>query len=420
MNRIRLRRAMAGAGILGSAVGLLLGSATAANAGIGYTETNLSSSVAGKAPNTDPDLLNPWGLVAGPTTPFWVSDNHSGKSTLYKGDGVKLPLVVTVPGATTCQQVPPPGSPTGIVFNGSNDFVVGTGQTTGPARFIFDTEDGTISGWNPTADATHALVQFDNCDGGSGFKGLGIGQDVGNNFIYAADFGKDAVGNGKVRKFGGTWAEDVPGGFTDATLPAGYKPFGVQNIGGLLYVTFALNNGSGDDAAGAGHGYVDVYTTAGVKVSNLISQGHLNSPWGLAMAPAGFGDFSNDLLVGNFGDGTINAFDPGTGAFKGTLSDTTGKPIVNPGLWALQFGNGAQGTSTNTLYLTAGINGEADGLFAAIAPAAAPAASPVPALPRAGNVMETGTLPGGALWLLPLALLGLVVAAGLARRRRTS
>jgi uncharacterized protein (TIGR03118 family) len=419
MKRIRLRRAMASAGIMGSAVGLLLGSVTTAHAGNGYTQTNLNSSVAGKAPHTDPDLLNPWGLVAGPSTPFWVSDNHSAKSTVYKGDGSQLPLVVAIPGASSCSATTA-GNPTGIVFNGSTDFVVTSGQNSGPARFIFDNEDGSISGWNPTADATHALRQFDDCSGGAEFKGLAFGSTGAGNFIYGTDFRQNATGNGKVRKFDGTWTEDVAGGFADATLPAGYHPFGIQNIGGNLYVTFALNNGSGDDSAGAGHGYVDVFTLSGVKVSNLVSQGKLNSPWGLALAPANFGDFSNDLLVGNFGDGTINAFDPGTGAFVGTLSDATGKPIVNPGLWALQFGNGTQGTSTNTLYLSAGINGEADGLFAAIAPAAAPAASPspVPALPRAGDAGSAGSVPAAGLWLVPLAVLVLLVAVGLARGGR--
>jgi uncharacterized protein (TIGR03118 family) len=409
----RLGRVAARLTIGAAVIGMAVAATAPASAATGYKVTNLVSNQDGVAPNKDPNLLNPWGISASASSPFWVSDNHAGVSTLYNTAGTPQSLVVTIPANSTCSpSAGTKGSPTGTVYNGGTGFVVGAGQNTGPAKFIFATEDGTISGWNPTADATNSLIKVDNCDGGAEYKGLAIGSSGGNDFIYAADFGQSLASGGEVAVFTSTW---TPGtNFSDNTVPAGYHPFGIQNIGGLLYVSYALNNNSGDDASGAGHGYVDVFGTNGVLVKRLISGGQLNSPWGLALAPATFGDFAGDLLVGNFGDGKINAYDPSTGEFKGTLGDASGNPIVLPGLWALRFGNGGSGGNVGTLYITAGPNGEADGLFAAIDPVAA--SSPAPALPRAGQPGSGGTLP--PVFLVSVSLLALIGLLALARELR--
>ena len=332
------------------------GGSQATNASV--SQTNLVSDGAVPALHVDPNLVNPWGIASSPTGPFWVSDNKTGVSTLYNGAGNILPLVVTIP--------PPPGSPsgtlaspTGIVFNGTPDF----GVTGGPSHFLFDTEDGTISGWN---SGVTAELQVDNSASGAVYKGLATGANGGSNFLYAANFH-----SGMVEVYNASFVQT--GAFTDPNVPAGYAPFGIQNIGGSLYVTFAQQDGSAhDDVAGPGHGYVDVFSTAGVLQRRLISGGALNSPWGLALAPSNFGSFSNDLLVGNFGDGTINAFDPATGALIGPLVDGANRPIVNEGLWGLAFGNGANAGPSNTLFFTAGVPGvdgavESHGLFGSLA-----------------------------------------------------
>jgi uncharacterized protein (TIGR03118 family) len=331
------------------------------------------------AANQDPNLVNPWGLVAGPSTPFWTADNGTGLSTLYNGKGTPLSLVVTVPPATGQS---PPSDPTGIVFNGAGADFKGT-------HFIFATESGTIAGWSgPT---TAALEQTGAA--GSVYKGLGIGANASGSLLYAANFGL-----GKIDVFDSSFnPTTVSGGFTDPTLPAGYSPFNIQNIGGQLYVTFAKTSGGKDEADGAGLGYVDVFDMNGTFVKRLASQGALNAPWGLAMAPSKFGALSGDLLVGNFGDGTINGYDPVTGAWVGAIDDTSGKALSIDGLWGLSFGNGAQNQDKNTLYFNAGIAGpdsvEDHGLFGALS-----VATPEP----------------GAL---PLSLLGLAAfAAGGLRR----
>ena len=317
-----------------------------------YSQTNLVSDLPGVAAHQDPNLVNPWGISFSGTSPFWIADNGTGVATLYNGAGVPNALVATIPppsGGT------PPSAPTGTVFNSTAGF--------GGSHFLFDTEDGTIAAW--TSGST-AVREADNSSSGAVYKGLALDNN-GQDLLYAANFH-----NGTIDVFTSSFAPTtVPGGFTDPTLPAGYAPFDIQNIGGLLYVTYAKQDqAKHDDVSGPGNGYVDVFNANGVLQTRLISNGPLNSPWGIALAPANFGTFSNDLLVGNFGDGTINAFNPVTGAFLGTLSGLSGNPIVNQGLWAIQFGNGAQGTSTNTLYLTAGIPGpdavEDHGLFAEI------------------------------------------------------
>ncbi len=327
-----------------------------------YLQTNLVSDIVGDAQFTDGNLVNPWGLVHGPTTPWWVSDNGAGVSTLYNGLGVKVPLTVTIP-APAGSPAGTTAAPTGVIFNGNGGFNVSENGKSFSSLFIFDTEDGTISGWNPNfVDRTHAILAVDRSNVGKGavYKGLAIGSNASGTFIFATNFRF-----GTVEMFDSNF--NLVRSFTDHRLPQSYAPFGIQNIGGNLYVTFAKQNAAKhDDVAGPGHGFVDVFDTNGNLISRLISRGSLNSPWGLAQAPANFGQFSNDLLVGNFGDGHINVFDPNTGAAVGSLQNSGGIPIQIDGLWSLQFGNGSAAGATNQLFFTAGIDGEAHGLFGMI------------------------------------------------------
>jgi uncharacterized protein (TIGR03118 family) len=332
-----------------------------------YQQTNLVSDLPGLAANTDANLVNPWGVSFGPAGPFWVSGNATGVTSLYNSGGTPLPLVVTIP--------PPGGSPpgtaskpTGQVFNGSANFALATGAS----RFIFATEDGTIAAWN--AGTTAALV-VDN-SASAVYKGLGIDSSQSN--LYAANFS-----SGKIDKFGSSF--NYLGSFADPTLPAGYAPFNVQNLNGKLYVAYAKQNpGTADDEPGLGNGFVDIFDPGSNTFARLVSQGVLDSPWGLAIAPADFGSFSNDLLVGNFGDGRINAYDPVSGNLLGQLSDAQGMAIQIDGLWALTFGNGGNAGSKNALYFTAGINNEADGLFGKLE------AKQVPAVPDPFSILGAG------------------------------
>lgn len=336
-----------------------------------YRQTNLVSDLPGVAQVTDEHLVNAWGIVHGPTTPFWISDNGTGFSTLYNGAGMPFPpppngpLVVTIP--------PPGGSPegttaapTGVVFNGTQGFVVSlltpTGLKSGPAAFIFATEDGTISGWNPGVDRTHAILKVDKSPGAV-YKGLAIGSNASGTFLYATNFRA-----GTIDVFDSQFHQvSLAGSFKDPNLLPGYAPFGIANLGGNLYVTYALQDAlKHDDVAGPAHGFVDIYDTNGNLVRRLVTRGRLNSPWGLAMAPDKFGRFSNDLLVGNFGDGRINAVDPATGDFLGQLRDANNAAITIDGLWGLDFGNDANAGPTTTLFFTAGLNHEADGLFGSL------------------------------------------------------
>jgi uncharacterized protein (TIGR03118 family) len=326
---------------------------TSAEAVSYYQQVNLASDGFVPAANTDPNLINPWGISYSATSPFWVSDNGTGVATLYNGSGqpfpVGSPLVVTVP----------PSAPTGQVFNGGIGFEVSPGR---PARFIFATEDGTISGWNPTANPTTAILKVDSSASGAVYKGLAIGNNGAGDFLYAANFN-----SGAIDVFDTNFAPTtLAGGFIDPNIPSGFAPFNIQNLGGKLYVTYA------DDVPGPGKGFVDVFDLNGNLLRRLISDGSLNSPWGLALAPGNFGEFSNDLLVGNFGDGTINAFDPMDGTYYGTLLDTMGDPIAIDGLWGLIFGNGGNAGDPNVLYFTAGPGGEQHGLFGSLAPAQVP------------------------------------------------
>jgi uncharacterized protein (TIGR03118 family) len=332
----------------------------------GYFQTNLVSDGFVSAAHVDPNLINPWGIASSTTSHFWVSNNGTGVATLYDGSGTPNALVVTIP--------PPAGSPvgtlstpTGVVFNYTGGFEVSLGKS---ASFIFATEDGTISGWNPSANPTGALLKVDNSPSGAVYTGLALGTIGANSYLYAANFHQ-----GTIDVFDSGFSQTTLSGFTDPNLPAGYAPFNVQNLGGSLLVTYALQDATGHNPdSGLGLGIVDRFDLNGNLLQRLISPGGpLNAPWGLALAPADFGEFSNDLLVGNFGDGKINAFDPTTGAFLGALTDKNGVPISIDGLWGLTFGNGGNGGDPNTLYFTAGLSGEAHGLFGSLAPVPVPA-----------------------------------------------
>ena len=348
---------------------LLVPVAAYAQGGGFYQQTNLVSDLPNIAKFQDPNLVNSWGLVHGPATPWWVADNGTGVSTLYNGQGVKVPLTVTIP-APAGSPAGTTAAPTGVIFNGNGGFNVSENGTSFSSVFIFDTEDGTISGWNPTfADRTHAILAVDRSTVGAGavYKGLAMGSNASGTFIYATNFRF-----GTVEQFNSSF--QLVNSFTDSRLANTcplpnqcYAPFGIQNIGGNLYVTFALQNAEKhDDVAGPAHGFVDVFDTSGNLIQRLIMHGRLNSPWGLAHAPADFGLFSNALLVGNFGNGRINAYDLNTGEFLGQLRDQTNTPITIDGLWSLQFGNDANAGLHNELFFTAGINDEADGLFGKI------------------------------------------------------
>lgn len=323
-----------------------------------YLQTNLVSNVPGRAAVTDSDLVNAWGLARSATSPWWVNDNGTGLSTLYNAAGAKQALRVTVP--------PPPGSPpgtisapTGILNNGVNtDFLLNPAVATSGARFIFATEDGTISGWN---GGTVAVIKVDNSASGAVYKGLAIGTFEGTSHLYATNF----VG-GEVEVYDSSWTPTtVPGGFVDTHLPAGYHPFNVQNIGGNIFVTFAKFDGSKDEVHGRGFGFVDEFDTGGNLLMRFQHGPWLNAPWGVALAPADFGEFSHRLLVGQFGSGQIAAYDTVTGEFEGRLHGKRGVLVID-GLWGLAFGSGAPNTNNgpaNTLFFTAGPDDESNGLF---------------------------------------------------------
>jgi uncharacterized protein (TIGR03118 family) len=311
-----------------------------------YQLTNLVSNQVGMAKHTDPLLVNAWGLVYGPGGPFWISDNGSGWSTLYDGNGIKQSLQVSVPTAGGDG----PGTPTGIVFNGSQEF-----QVQGWASiFLFATLDGTISGWAPQSNPNASIVAVTTP--GAVYTGLAITSNASGNFLFAAD-----TANNKVDVFDGTFKPVTS--FTDATVPAGFAPFGIQDFGGLLYVSFASTSG------GTG-GYIDIYSESGVFLKRLTQGSPLNQPWGFAVAPRNFGTLSNTLLISNnTNSGTINAFNSVTGQLVGTLKDTTNKPIHIDQLWGILFGGGtSKNGATNHLYFTAGPNNNLAGTFGMIVP----------------------------------------------------
>jgi uncharacterized protein (TIGR03118 family) len=330
----------------------------------GYFQTNLVSNTAGVATTTDTQLLNPWGISILPGQDFWVANNNSGTSTLYDPQANKNALVVTIPGATknpngNCS----PGCPTGTVANVNGTYFAG-------GSFIFDTEDGIIANWT---GANSAVVAFDNSASGAVYKGLAL---LNNTFLLAANFN-----SGKVDVYDRNFTPtSLSGSFTDPNLPAGFAPHGIHVVGNQIYVAYAMQDAAKHDAQpGTGLGQVDIFDTNGNFVSTFVAAGgHLNAPWGVVATPATFGTFPNAILVGNFGDGTINAFDT-TGKFLGQLTDSSNNALVNPGLWDIVFGGGGTSGDPNTLYLTAGgsnqpnfpAGGSTTSVFASLVPAAA-------------------------------------------------
>jgi uncharacterized protein (TIGR03118 family) len=327
---------------------------SAAPPGGSYKVTNLVSDIPGAAAVTDPNLVNAWGLTRGPTTPWWVADNGTNKSTLYASNGTTVSIVPLVVGVD--------GGPSGAVFAGiAGNFTV----SGGPASFIFSSEDGMIRAWH--GGLASALV---TAHGGPGavYKGLAIAQTGAGPMLYATDFH-----NARVDVFNGAWQNVTPAGsFVDPMIPDGYAPFGIQLIGNRIFVSYAKQDADAhDDVAGQGLGFVDAYDLSGNLLARVAQHGQLNSPWGLALAPASFGRFAGDLLVGNFGDGQINAYEETAAGFvhRGTLRDASGGKLVIDGLWALQFGNAGNNGNPDTLFFTAGPAGESHGLFGTITPA---------------------------------------------------
>jgi uncharacterized protein (TIGR03118 family) len=354
--RLSLLLAMA----LSLALGLATSSAVRADQRGLYQQRNLVSDGFVTADHPDGNLVNPWGIAFNPFGPVWISDNGKGLSTLYDGAGNPQTLVVTIPPAAGAASA----NPTGIVFNGSNGFVVTKGQLSGPAKFIFATEDGVIAGWSPTVDLTNAQLVKDNSPAGAVYKGLALSAGGNGSLLYATDFHNNKI---DVWDSGFVPVALPAGAFEDPAIPANFAPFGIQAINGNIYVSYAMQDADRhDDVKGRGLGYVDVFDPNGALLDRVASRGRLNAPWGLALAPAGFGAFSNTLLIGNFGDGRINAFDHGTGQFVGQLRGADGHAIEIDGLWGMAFGNGFAGQPVNTLFFTAGSGDEAHGLYGRI------------------------------------------------------
>ncbi len=332
-----------------------------------YQQTNLVSDIAGTAEHTDRALLNPWGIAFKPGGPFWIANNGSGFSTVYDASGaIQLPIAVGIP-APNVQSL---STPTGVIYNPFVD--AGDFPVDGVAsKFLFATEDGTVSGWYVDARGdfpVSAVTAIDHSNAGAVYKSLAIlAPPCCREFLAVANFH-----SGLIEPYTVNFAALAPpGSFTDPQLPAGYAPFGMQVIGNQLFVTYALqDDAKHDPVTGAGNGVVNIFDLEGNFVRRFASNGPLNAPWGVTQASANFGSFSNAILIGNFGDGHINAFDPDSGAPLGPLADFTGNPISNSGLWGLTFGGGGTGAS-DTLYFTAGIGGETHGLFGTIATSSA-------------------------------------------------
>jgi uncharacterized protein (TIGR03118 family) len=364
-NRIALASTSAAAALLVALLPLTSTRPSAAAVSGVYHQTNLVSDLPGLALIQDPDLVNPWGISLSGGSPFWVANNGSGTSTLYAGDHVSPPvpltknaLVVTIPD----------GLPTGTVFNtgGTTDFVVKSpGGASGRAAFLFASQMGIVSGWNPNVPAPGSKQAQVGGTGDAVYTGLAIGQVGTATYLYAADFE-----HGKIDVYDGTFHTPNPpldGSFNDPNIPNSYSNFNIQNIGGKLYVTYAQQSHKDpEDETDRGSGFVDVFDTSGHLLQRLILGNHLNAPWGLALAPPNFGAFSNALIVGNFGNGNLQAFDPDSGKYLGQLKDEGGKPIVIDGLWGITFGNGGNGGDKNALYFAAGIDDETHGLFGSL------------------------------------------------------
>jgi uncharacterized protein (TIGR03118 family) len=329
-----------------------------------YAVRHLVSDGSVPADNTDTNLIDGWGVAFNPNGVVWVNSAGAGKSVLYDGNGVPQSLVVTVPAGASGGQ----GIPTGITFSSSNDFVVRKGTLAGPSRFIFASLTGSISGWAPNVDVTNALVAVDRSGEGASYTGLALAANGSGNLLYAAD-----VRRGRIDVFDRTFAPaTLAGGFVDPHLPAGFVPFAIHNLQGNLYVSFGRLNPAGNFVqTGRGLGVVSTFDADGRFLRRIGGEQHLNAPWGMAIAPAGFGRFSNRLLVGNFGDGTIQAFDLASGRRVGSLRTAHGKRLAIPVLWGLAFGNGILNQPTDALFFAAGPNFGTGGLYGRISPAAA-------------------------------------------------
>jgi uncharacterized protein (TIGR03118 family) len=328
--------------VLSALLGLSLVLVSSSALAQSYKTIFLTSDLSGKARHTDPLLKNPWGLAYGPSAPFWISDEASGYSTLYDANGDPQSLQVIVPPISGSA----PGTPTGIVYNSSQDFKIDSWTS----LFLFDTLDGTISGWSDFFPS-QALIAVTNP--GASYTGLAIASNSSGNFIYAADFA-----NNKVDIYNGTFG--LVTSFTDPAIPAGFAPFGVQNIGGQIYVAYAATSG------GPG-GYIDIYALDGTFVKHFAHGTPLNQPWGMALAPHDFGTLGNTVLVtNNITAGTINGFNASTGKLVGTMMNSSGKPVTINGLWGIEFGGGSTANGLkNQLFFTAGPN-DTDGYFGVI------------------------------------------------------
>ncbi len=324
-----------------------------------YQQNNLVSDISGLAKAHDPRLVNAWGIAFHPNGFAWVADNGTGTATAYDGLGNNMDVITIPPPARSPQGTI--AAPTGIVFNLPSDFEV---TKDNPSTFIFATEDGTISGWNPNVDPDKAILKVDNSSSGAVYKGIAIAANGTGRFLYATDFH-----NNKIDVFDKDFNQitSLSCRFSDPKMPGGFAPFGIHNVRGNLYVTYAKQNAAKhDDVEGKGLGFVDVYDANGCLIRRVVTRGQLNAPWGIAVAPANFGKFSNTLLIGNFGDGRINAFDIGSGNFRGALRTDKGKPLVIDGLWGIAFGNGVNNQPINALFFAAGPNNENDGLFGTV------------------------------------------------------
>jgi uncharacterized protein (TIGR03118 family) len=324
-----------------------------------YALTALVADTAGAAARSDASLVNPWGIAFNPTGFVWVANNAANNSTLYDGAGAPQTLVVAIPAGTAG-----PARPTGIVFNGAQAFRVTQNGVTGASAFIFVGEGGTVAGWSPAVNRLNAVTAVDTGAAGAVYKGLAIGASAGANYLYATDFRRGGIDVYDANYQRAT----LPGGsFVDPNLPTGYVPFGIQADNDRVYVAYAKKDGSNlDETTGAGLGLINVFGTNGAFIGRLVTGGVLDAPWGMAIAPANFGDFSNALLVANSGDGKIYAFSPHTGALLGSVNKADRTPVVIDGLWGIAFGNGVQGQATNALFFTAGPGNETHGQYGKI------------------------------------------------------
>ncbi|CAB3748116.1 TIGR03118 family protein [Paraburkholderia solisilvae] len=323
-----------------------------------FNETLLASDGSVIATKADADLQNAWGVTFNPTATMWVSDNNAQKSSLFDGSGNAQSLVVSIPAGTNG-----PASPTGIIFNPTTDFVISSNGASSKAVFIWATEAGTIAAWSPNVLATEAVTAYDDAAGGANYKGVTMVTVNGQNMLYATDFH-----NAKVDMFDAQFKKIQPAGqFTDPALPTGFAPFGIQHLGNNVFVTYAQQNAAkAAQVVGAGLGILDEYDLSGNFVRRVVNNGGvLNAPWGMVLAPSNFGSLSNMMLVGNFGSGEIEAYDPTSGQDMGALTLGNGQPFLQKGLWGLSFGNGVGNQSTNTLFFAAGPSATS-GLFGRI------------------------------------------------------